>query len=343
LKNKIFIGFCFLLISKIIAAQVPQIQLLDSSQKASYRGLSVVDNNIVWVSGSNGTVGRSIDGGRNWEWLKVKGYEKRDFRDIEAFDKNTAIILAVAEPGLILKTKNGGKTWYKVFEDTTKGVFIDAMDFAGNKGYAIGDPINQHLYLLKTTDFGEHWRKIKPANTDPTFATNEAFFASSGTNIYTGKKLLKNKLLFVSGGSATRLFSMPALSALPMETQIVMGGSRGANSIAISPSEKYGMIVGGDFAADTIATANSSKIIFRKGYIEMNTPETIPHGYRSCVTYINENTLLACGTSGIDISKDGGKNWTLVSPLSFHVCATAKKGNAVYLAGSKGNIAKLVL
>ncbi|MEN9598654.1 MAG: hypothetical protein RL596_965 [Bacteroidota bacterium] len=343
MKNKIFIGFCLLLLCNILFAQEPKIQILDSSQKVSYRGLSVVTDNIVWVSGSNGTVGRSIDGGKNWGWMKVKGYEKRDFRDIAAFDKNTAIVLAVAEPGLILKTKDGGKNWYKVFEDTTKGVFIDAMDFTGNKGYAIGDPLDQHLYLLKTTDFGEHWRKIKPENTDPIFAANEAFFASSGSNIYAGKKSLKNKLLFVSGGSATRLFSMPSLSAMPLELQLKMGGSSGANSIAISPNEKYGMIVGGDYAADTMATANSNIIIFRKGYIEMITPETAPHGYRSCVTYINENTLLTCGTSGIDISKDGGKNWTLISPLSFHVCATAKKGNTVYLAGSTGKIAKLIL
>ena len=46
--------------------------------------------------------------GRHWEWLPVKGFEKRDFRDIEAFDKNTAVIMAISEPAQILKTTDGG-------------------------------------------------------------------------------------------------------------------------------------------------------------------------------------------------------------------------------------------
>ena len=46
---------------------------------------------------------------------------------------------------------------------------------------------------------------------------------------------------------------------------------------------------------------------------------------------------------GVDISDDGGINWELVSKGSYHVVQRAKKGNAVYLAGSKGKIAKLIL
>jgi photosystem II stability/assembly factor-like uncharacterized protein len=88
---------------------------------------------LVWASGSNGTVARSVDGGKTFEWLTVTGYEKRDFRDIEAFDANTAIIMGISEPAIILKTKDGGKSWYKVFEDSTKGMFLDAMDFLNKK------------------------------------------------------------------------------------------------------------------------------------------------------------------------------------------------------------------
>lgn len=315
------------------------LQLLDSSQKASYRGLSVVDNNIVWVCGSNGTVGRSINGGKTWQWIHPKGYEKRDFRDIEAFDKNTAIIMAIAEPGIILKTKNGGKTWQKVFIDTTKGVFLDAITFSGKAGYAIGDPIDQHLYLLKTNDFGEHWKKIRKDS--KIFAANEAFFASSGTNIVAGRKKLNNKIWLVSGGAVSRVFQFPTLTI--QELPIMMGGgSRGANAIALSPNEEKAMIVGGDFSIDTISEANSVQLLFKKGYIEMKSPITNPHGYKSSVAYITDKKLISCGTSGIDISKDGGINWQLISTESYHVVQKAKKGNAVFLAGSKGKIAKLI-
>lgn len=38
------------------------------------------------------------------------GLRKREFRDIEAFDANTAVAMAIAEPGQIVKTVDGGKT-----------------------------------------------------------------------------------------------------------------------------------------------------------------------------------------------------------------------------------------
>src|ERR1700730_8910569 len=84
-----------------------EIQLLTSGTKTSIRGLSVVNDRVIWVSGSNGYVGKSIDAGKTWKWIIVKGFEKRDFRDIEAFDAATAVILSVAEPANILKTIDG--------------------------------------------------------------------------------------------------------------------------------------------------------------------------------------------------------------------------------------------
>src|SRR6476469_5942863 len=138
---KISCIFLIVLLALNATAQ-PVINILDSGKRTSLRGLSVVDDNIVWASGSNGTVARSTNGGKTFEWLTVQGYEQRDLRDIEAFDANTALIMAVAEPAIILKTKDGGKTWKKVFEDTTKGMFLDAMDFAEDRfGTVVGDPI----------------------------------------------------------------------------------------------------------------------------------------------------------------------------------------------------------
>ena len=74
------------------------VSILTSGLPASLRGLSAVNDKIIWVSGSNGTVGKSLDGGKTWSWMTVPGFEKRDFRDIEAFDAKTAIIMAIATP-----------------------------------------------------------------------------------------------------------------------------------------------------------------------------------------------------------------------------------------------------
>ncbi len=333
--------FLFLLMTFCNNIFSQSIQVLQSGTKTSIRGLSVVNDKIIWASGSNGTVIKSIDGGNTWQWLIVKDFEKRDFRDIEAFDSNTAIIMAVAEPGLILKTKDGGKNWHKVFEDSTKGMFLDAMCFADEEtGMVIGDPINNKPFIAMTIDQGETW--IDPVRGDtsklPTLFLNEAFFASSGTNIFI-KRNDNNRLIggFASGGMSSRFFTNKENFIIPM---IQGKESTGANSVAINNNNEM-IIVGGDFANDKDTAGNCVlSNDFGKTFIKSQIP---PHGYRSCVIYINEKQLVTCGTSGIDISNDGGLNWKLISTESFHVVQKAKKGNAVFLAGNNGRIAKLVL
>lgn len=318
------------------------IEMLSEGKKISLRGLSVVSNQIVWVSGSGGTVGKSMDGGKTFNWIVVPGFEKRDFRDIEAYDDQKAIIMAVAEPAVILKTVNGGKDWYNVFEDSTKGMFLDAMHAAGKNIQVIGDPINGKAFFAMSTNEGETW-KTNPID-GIVLNEGEAFFASSGTNlqISESKTIFKGGTLMVTGGKVSRLlnardqrdqYSLPLLQGKE---------STGANSIAISPSGKNAFIVGGDFAKDTLRSGNAIAVQLEPS-IQFNQPQTPPFGYRSCVIYLTNKTLLACGTSGVDISKDGGINWENISKKSFHVVQKAKKGNAIYLAGGGGRIAKLVL
>lgn len=328
---------CCVLLLQQSTAQLPTIKIIESGKRISLRGLSVVNDNVIWASGSSGSVARSVDGGNTFTWITVAGYEKRDFRDIEAFDENTAIIMGIAEPAIILKTSDGGKNWRKVFEDSTKGMFLDAMDFTGEQnGVVIGDPLNQAIYLAFTSDKGESWKRMDQTtgNTHLLMANvGEAFFASSGTNI----KMLDHGFIFASGGRSSRLFFKGRKDSLP-----IMHGneSTGANSIAVYKNKKS-VIVGGDFSKDTIGT-NNCVLVKLKGKGRFSQPRTPPHGYRSCVIYIDEKNLLTCGTSGIDISRDGGMNWELISKESFHVCQKAKKGNAVFLAGGNGRIAKLV-
>jgi photosystem II stability/assembly factor-like uncharacterized protein len=101
--------------------------------KTSFRGLSVVDDQTIWVSGSRGTIARSTDGGKTFGYQQLKGYEKSDFRDIEAFDDKRAIIMSSGTPALILKTTDGGQSWKEVFRQNDSAYFLDAMDFWDEK------------------------------------------------------------------------------------------------------------------------------------------------------------------------------------------------------------------
>jgi len=304
------------------------------AHRTSIRGLSAVSDKIVWVSGSNGTVGRSVDGGATWTWLTVPGFEKRDFRDIEAFDEKTAVIIAIAEPADILKTTDGGKTWKLVYENKTVGMFMDAMEFWNHdSGIIVGDPIDGRFFVTRTFDGGDSWQDIPHAEL-PKADSTEGCFATSGTNI---RALSPGEACFVSGGPLrSRLFIRDKAIDLPLLNGAT---STGANSIAVKNPHTF-IVVGGDFAKDTVQDKNC--FLTLDGGATWIRPTTPPHGYRGCVEYINDSTVLSCGTSGVDISTDNGMNWNLISSASFHVCRKAKKGKTVFLAGSNGRVAKLI-
>src|SRR3981081_547698 len=67
----------------------------ESHTTASLRGIHNVGAGVAWASGTNGTVLRTEDGGYLWQTCTIPpGAEKLDFRGIQAFDENTAIVMS---------------------------------------------------------------------------------------------------------------------------------------------------------------------------------------------------------------------------------------------------------
>lgn len=318
---------------------LPAISIVAQGVNSSIRGLSVVNDNVVWVSGSNGTVGKSTNGGKDWKWIAVKGFEKTDFRDIEAFDAATAIIMGIGEPAYILKTVDGGDSWKVVYENKSKGMFLDAMEFWNEQaGIVLGDPVNNKFFIARTFDNGATWKEIPDAY-KPVADSGEACFAASGTNI---RALDNDEAVFISGGLRSNVFIRSKKIALP----IIQGKeTTGANSIAVwNRYSKNGgkklVVVGGDFNADTSAKLNCFYSSNRgKTWKASAIP---PNGYRSCVEYLSEKQLITCGPTGVDYTFDNANTWQPVSKESFFVCRIAKSGRTVYLAGTNGKIGKLV-
>ena len=325
-----------LLSSVLINAQKPTVELLTSGTNTSIRGLSVVNDNVVWVSGSHGMVGRSSNGGKNWKWMTVTGFEKNDFRDIEAFDANTAIIMGIGDPAYILKTTDGGETWKVVFENKTKGMFLDAMDFINRmEGVVVGDPVGNNIFLAKTEDGGETWKEWK--NNLAVVDSGEAFFAASGSNI----RLYDHKFFLVSGGTKSRLFTEKGNTILP----VTQGKeTTGSNSIDVydnggPKASNLVVVVGGDYKIDSSTEKNC--FISSDGGKTWKAPKVPPHGYRSSVEYLSKEDLLSCGLNGVDYSANGGKTWQWISKESFNVCRIARFGTSIYLAGNNGKIGKI--
>lgn len=343
-KNKTTLNKIFLLAICVITfsyadAQRPSVEVLTSGNGISLRGLSVVNDNVIWVSGDKGTVGRSNNGGKSWNWMTVTGFENNDFRDIEAFDGATAIIMAISEPAYLLKTTDGGETWKVVYENKTKGMFLDAMEFWNEQaGIVIGDPIEGRFFVTRTFDGGNTWQDI-PFTNRPIADSGEACFAASGTNI---RVLDRDEAVFISGGLKSRLFIRDSPIPLP----ILQGKeTTGANSLAVWDKlrlhgGKKMIIIGGDFTKP----ASTEKNCFYtnnggKSWTASNSP---PHGYRSCVEYFSKTDLFSCGLNGVDYTHDGGKNWKWISKESFHVVRASKLGAAIFLAGTNGKIGKII-
>lgn len=324
--------FSLLLILFFTTNYAQQIKIVNKGTKTSLRGLSVVNDKIIWVSGSNGMIGKSIDSGNTWKWMQVKDFEKTDFRDIEAFDENIAVIMGVDSPAYILRTIDGGETWKLVYENKAKGMFLDAMEFWNEQsGIVIGDPINENFFIARTFNGGNTWQEL-PKNKYPIADSGEACFAASGTNI---RKVGNAVACFVTGGLHSRLFIKDKIIDLP----IVQGKqTTGANSIAIKDKKTF-IVVGGDF--NTPDSTYKNCVLTDDGGNTWTHPLTPPNGYRSCVEYFKKNTWITCGINGGDISNDNGYTWKWVSKESFNVCRKAKKGKSVFLAGGKGTIGKL--
>ena len=67
--------------------------LTPTGTAARLRGLSAVSADVAWASGSLGTVVRTTSRGATWQQVGPPGTSSLQFRDIEAFDADRAVIV----------------------------------------------------------------------------------------------------------------------------------------------------------------------------------------------------------------------------------------------------------
>jgi photosystem II stability/assembly factor-like uncharacterized protein len=309
---------------------------------ASLRGLAVVNEKVIWASGTGGTVIRTIDSGKTWDVLTVPGAEKLDFRDIEAFDANTAYILSIGngDASRIYKTTDGGKTWQLQFTNTDEKAFYDAMACSAERVcLAMSDPVDGRFRLLRGEMFyvsGPQeplWDVWIPERM-PAALDGEAAFAASGTCLI----VKDNFIWLVTGGSNARVLrsSNDGFSWTSAETPMPKGTSgSGIFSIAMWDA-RSGVIVGGNYekpdeAINNLAFTTDGGITWRSGRGLT--------GYRSGVAYIDKRTIIAVGTNGTDISRDGGKTWKKSGDENLNTVAEKGK-TAVWAVGPNGMVAK---
>lgn len=335
-----WIALCFLCLPLCGFAQRYELIPLTSGENTSLRGMSVTSDEVAWVSGTNGSVGKTIDGGKSWQWMKPAGYEKLDFRDIQAFDAKRAIIVNAGSPAFILVTHDGGITWKETYKNLDSAIFLDGMDFWDEQnGMVFGDPIQNKMQLLRTEDGGAIWQDVS-ANLTSDMAVGEAGFAASGSTL---KTLGKGKVWIATGGTVSNIYYSPnhGNSWEVFSCPIWAGeSSTGAFSMDFYDG-RNGVVVGGNYLKDK-ETKNNVLLTSDAGRTWKKPVQPVS-GYRSGVIYLNAKTLVATGSSGTDVSTDGGENWFNISDANFNVIQRSGSAKLVLLAGNKGQIHKLVI
>lgn len=311
-----------------------------SGTTASLRGLSVASPEVAWASGSRGTWLRTIDGARTWQTGTVPGADSLDFRDVEAVSADTAYLLSAGEGdrSRIFKTVDGGRSWTLQFTNPHAAGFFDGMAFWDSEnGIAFSDPVDGRFLVITTTDGGRSWTRVPPERLPPAIP-GEAAFAASGTGIAVQPP---GHVWFATGGGrAARVFHSAdrGRTWTVAETPLPANPSSGIFGLAFQDA-RTGVAVGGDYLQP--AQAGDNVLVTVDGGRTWARPAgQPPAGYRSGVAYVPGSpgpTLVAVGTSGSDLSRDGGRSWTRMDTLPLNTVAWKGGGWAV---GPQGRVAR---
>ena len=342
------------------------LQPAPDARGASLRGIRAVSAQVAWASGSGGTVLRTTDGGASWTRRPVPGAEALDFRSVWAFDSLTAVVAsagdAAAGQARLYRTVDGGRSWTLTHQDSTAGVFYDAIAFWDRQyGLVLSDPIgagtHRHFLVLVTSDGGATWRRT-PAEGMPDALPGEAAFAAGNAALATGGD---TRAWFVTGGpNGARVYTTTTggarwdAVAVPVTPR---GESAGLFAIAAAPGgggtgvtatlrertlralPSPAIALGGDYRQARTGTGQIVRTDDGVRWARTDLGATAP-GYWSGVSYVPglARTAVAVGGGGTVVTRDDGRTWVAVDSAEWNAVSFA--GGGGWAVGPRGRIGK---
>lgn len=331
----------------VISSNAQAWQAQQSNTTAGLRGISAVSSKVAWASGTGGTFLRTVDGGDHWQASIVSGAEQLDFRDIEAWDEKTAVLLSIgnAEKSRLYKTTDGGEHWRLLMQNSDPKGFWDCMAWWDRKnGIMVGDPVDQKFQIFVTKDSGEHWQQHSaPA------LPGEGAFAASGTCVAAWMQSSLHRhparvaALGTGGAAVARILqSADGGATWTITNTEIISGSASAGIFSVAP--RYGFddpaccfVVGGRYDQPKNAERNAGRPGYRESIELSHGP--LPHGFRSGVATTGL-LIVTVGTNGSDFSMDGD-SWQPIDNENYNSVSFAPDGSG-WAVGPKGRIAKWI-
>jgi photosystem II stability/assembly factor-like uncharacterized protein len=317
------------------SAWIPQ----PSGSTAELRGLAVLYATHAWASGAGGTVLRTKDG-EHWKKVTVPGGEALDFRDIEALDANTVVLMSAGtgDAARIYRSTDAGTTWALVHTNPDRDGFYDAIAFWDAKsGIVMGDPVDGRFAMRVTQDGGTTWAAPEGLAM-PEALPGEGAFAASGTCLFALKG--GTDAWFVTGGAkVARVFHTRdrGRSWTAAETPAPAGNaSSGLFSVAFLDARR-GFAAGGDYKQPAFGGLNGIRT--DDGGATWTPAPLSATGFYSAVVPVPgaRDELAAVGLAGEAVTRDAGRTWSPLgdTPVNAVAFSDARTGWAV---GPKGTI-----
>ncbi|MFG2007181.1 WD40/YVTN/BNR-like repeat-containing protein [Spirillospora sp. NPDC048911] len=285
-----------------------------TATQSTLSAVDVVDRSVVWASGGGfasgpaGSIVRTVNGGRTWQNITPPGGAGEEFRDVEAFDRDHAVVLALANtvtgsPAQVYRTTDGGATWRVAYQSPDATTYYTCMAFFDRRhGLVVSDPVNGRFPLLVTDDGGRTW---KPAEDFPPALPGEAT-RGSGTCL---TAIGPHDAWFGTDNPNARarvLHTQNRGKTWTAATTPIPGYPAGILSVAFR-DRRHGLAVGGalpEIRSTAAGTSDAGRTWTRAG---------APHGFRTGVAWIPgfKEAAVMVGVDGSDVSFNGGRTWTL--------------------------------
>lgn len=316
----------------LVLASSISVTPLQSPTDIHWIGVSAPSAEVVWISGSNASIGRSLDGGSSWEYFNPVN-QALEFRDIQALDSDHAYALSIGNNGdsRIYYTANGGQSWQLRYRAGGQQ-FLNCMDIAPNgEAWVYGDSSESNWEMIRGAD-GRNWLSARNAVDSKPLAA-EGGFASSGGCV----RFANQSWAIGTGNASTARLLLKRATGIrfkAVDTPMPAGPNAGITSVWPLAADHV-LLAGGDLAH---AEARPRLMEYRNEQFTALSEPPLTGALYSLTLLPNQRSLLVSNPSGAALlpSRDG--QWQTLS--SANVWNSACVAEVCYLVGKDGYVAR---